>query len=222
MVARLSERLQARLSDGGFTPLTAEPAFAALDRLLTAPGAQYGVFSVDWSRYLARFPGGRAVATEAGTPVPDAAEPVRRLRRDWPSATPDRRRELVLGYLRGMLATRLGMAETAVDEELPLAEAGLDSLVAVEVRGQIFRDLDIDLPLGGLLEGKALRLLVDELADRLVLDGPAAPAESTAAPSSAGPASPEEAERLLANLDSLTEDQLEALLPWLAEQDGTA
>ncbi|MEV6823787.1 type I polyketide synthase [Amycolatopsis sp. NPDC051102] len=222
MVARLSERLQARLSDGGFTPLTAEPAFAALDRLLTAPGAQYGVFSVDWSRYLARFPGGRAVATEAGRPAPDAAEPVRRLRRDWPAATPDRRRELVLRYLRGMLATRLGMAETAVDEELPLAEAGLDSLVAVEVRGQIFRDLDIDLPLGGLLEGKALRLLVDELADRLVLDGPAAPAASTAAAASAGPASPEEAERLLANLDSLTEDQLEALLPWLAEQDGTA
>jgi hypothetical protein len=231
MVARLSERLQARLSDSGFTPLTPGPAFAALDRLMAAPGGQYGVFSVDWSRYLTRFPGGRAVATEPGAPAPDGAEPARRLRRDWPGATPVRRRELVLGYLSGMLATRLGTS--SVDEDLSLAEAGLDSLVAVEIRGQIFRDLEVDLPLTGLLDGKVLRLLVDELTDRLTLDAPSAAVPATEPPSAepppteppsaAGgdPFSPEEAERLLANLDSLTEDQLQALLPWLAEQDGT-
>ena len=224
MVARLSERLQTRLSDGGFTPLEPGPAFAALDRLLAAPGGQYGVFSVDWSRYLARFPGGRAVAAEPGTQAADGAESVRRLRRDWLGATPERHRELVLEYLRGMLAARLGMAEAVVDEDLSLADAGLDSLVAVEVRGQIFRDLDVDLPLTGLLEGKDLRLLVDELADRLALDAPSEAVPAAAAPSEAAadPFSPEEAERLLANLDSLTEDQIQALLPWLADQDGIA
>ncbi|MGA5562212.1 type I polyketide synthase [Streptomyces platensis] len=222
MVARLSERLQARILDGGFTPLESGPAFAALDRLSAGPGGRYGVFSVDWSRYLARFPGGRAVATDARTPAQDGAEAVRRLRREWLGATPERRRELVLAYLRGMLATRLGMAEAAVDEDLSLQEAGLDSLVAVEVRGQIFRDLDIDLPLTGLLEGKALCLLVDELTDRLASDAPSDAVPSAAAPTEAAadPFSPQEAERLLASIDSLTEDQLQALLPWLADQDA--
>lgn len=221
MAARLSERLQNRLVDGGFTPLEADPAFAALDRLLAGPGGHYGVFSVDWSRYLDRFPTGRAVVM-GGTPAGagDGAEAGRRLRRDWPGATPERRRELVLAYLRSMLATRLGMAEAAVDEDLLLHEAGLDSLVAVEVRGQIFRDLDVDLPLTGLLQGKALRALVDELAERLMLDAPARTAVATVEPAAVEPFSPEEAERLLANLDSLTEDQIQALLPWLADQDG--
>jgi acyl transferase domain-containing protein/acyl carrier protein len=224
MVAQLSPRLQARIVDGGFTPLETGPAFAALDRLLGAPGGQYGVFSVDWSRYLARFPGGRAVMTgqEPGVAAaPDRAESVRRLRRDWPGAGPARRRELVLAYLRSMLATRLGLPEAAVDEDLSLQEAGLDSLVAVEVRGQIFRDLDLDLPLTGLLEGKALGLLVDELADRLARETPAAavPPAASPTPAEAEPFSPEDAERLLASLDSLTEDQIQALLPWLADQD---
>lgn len=220
MVARLSERLQTRILDSGFTPLAADPAFAALDRLLAGPGGQYGVFSVDWSRYLARFPGGRAVITAGEPLVRDGADSVRQLRRDWLNATPERRRELVLEYLRGMLATRLGMSEAAVDEDLSLHEAGLDSLVAVEVRGQIFRDLGIDLPLTGLLDGKALRLLVDELADRLAREAPAAEASAVDVLAAAEPFSPQEAERLLSSLDSLTEDQIQALLPWLADQDA--
>lgn len=222
MAAQLSERMQNRLQEGGFTPLAAGPAFAALDRLLTGPGGHHGVFSVDWSRYLDRFPTGRAVVQGAGASGGDGVEAVRRLRRDRPGATPEHRRELVLDYLRSMLAARLGMPEAAVDEDLSLHEAGLDSLVAVEVRGQIFRDLDVDLPLTGLLQGKALRLLVDELSERLTLDAPSRAAAPTAATTAAEPFSPEEAERLLANLDSLTEDQIEALLPWLAEGDGSA
>ncbi|MEU0452285.1 type I polyketide synthase [Streptomyces sp. NPDC006129] len=220
MAAQLSERLQTRLVEGGFTPLEAGPAFAALDRLLAGPGGQYGVFSVDWSRYLNRFPTGRAVVMGEGMPAGDGAEAGRRLRRDWLGATPERRRELVLAYLRSMLATRLGMSGAAIDEDLLLHQAGLDSLVAVEVRGQIFRDLDVDLPLTGLLQGKALRLLVDELAERLTLDAPVQAVVPTAVPTVVEPFSPEEAARLLANLDSLTEDQIQALLPWLADQDG--
>lgn len=233
MVTQLSRRLRDRIADTGFTPLETGPAFAALDRLLAGPGGQYGVFAVDWARYLARFPGTRTVTTDdaPGRPAQDGAEAVGRLRREWPGAVPERRRELVFDYLRGMLATRLGMPGTAVDEDLSLSAAGLDSLVAVEVRGQVFRDLDVDLPLTGLLEGKAVRLLVDELAELLTRDAPAGTVPAQAAPSMTAPAeapsgtepfSPEEAERLLANLDSLTEDQIQALLPWLADQDGTS
>ncbi|MDV9169321.1 type I polyketide synthase [Streptomyces sp. W16] len=224
MVARLSRRLQDRLLDSGFTPLESEQAFAALDRLLAGPGGQYGVFRVDWSRYLARFPGGRAVVAdeEPKHSALGGADAGRRLRRDWPDATPERRRELVLEYLRVMLAVRLGMSEAAVDEDLSLQEAGLDSLLAVEIRGQIFRDLDIDLPLTGLLEGKALRLLVDELADRLSRDTPseAVPVDAEPVAVDAQPFSPREAEQLLASLDTLTEDQIQLLLPWLAAQES--
>ncbi|KOV61473.1 hypothetical protein ADL01_31015 [Streptomyces sp. NRRL WC-3618] len=220
MTAQLSERLRTRLVESGFTPLEADPAFAALDRILAGPRGQYGVFTLDWSRYLDRFPIGRAVVTGGGTSAEDGAEAVGRLRRDWHGAAPEQRRELVLVYLRAMLAKRIGMSEAAIDEDLALHETGLDSLVAVEVRGQIFRDLGVDLPLTGLLQDKALRLLVDELAERLTLDAPARAVASAAAPTAVEPFSPQEAERLLANLDSLTEDQIEALLPWLADRDG--
>jgi hypothetical protein len=52
-----------------------------------------------------------------------------------------------------------------------LQVAGLDSLVAVEVRGQLFRAPNIGLPFNGFLEGKAQRLLVDDLVDRLACSG---------------------------------------------------
>ncbi|SDT70143.1 type I polyketide synthase [Actinoplanes derwentensis] len=185
MVARMSGPQQSRFRDAGFTPLSPESAFAALDRLSAGPGVQYGVFTVDWSRYRARFPGDRAVVA---TQEPrDDAESGRRLRRDLLGADRERSRELVLDYLRGMLATRLGMSGDALHEDRSLQEAGLDSLVAVEVRGQIFRDLDVDLPLGGLLEGNALRLLAEELTDRLaLLDAPPATVPAAAEPVPAG------------------------------------
>ncbi|MER7273822.1 type I polyketide synthase [Dactylosporangium sp. NPDC000244] len=232
MAAGLSPRLRARIRDAGFAPLEPDPALAALDRLMAGPGGRYGVFCVDWSRYRARHRGGPAVDADEqpGAVAPDGSEPLRRLRSDWPGAAAGARRGLVLRYVRVMLAARLARPVADIGEDLQLQAAGLDSLVAVEVRGQIFRDLDVDLPLTGLLEGKALGALVDELLDRLAREAPAAAAPaaastgaSTGAPSrpEAEPFSPQEAERLLASLDTLTPDQLDALLPWLAEQ-GTA
>ncbi|MFJ6067460.1 SDR family NAD(P)-dependent oxidoreductase [Streptomyces tendae] len=241
MVGRLDERLRERMTSAGFTLLAPEPAFQALERALASEGGQVGIFQVDWRRYRDRYPHGRSPCAL----VPPPSEPVERtgaateavLRHGWALATADQRLERVEGYLRAVLAARLGVPAEAIGPDASLTELGLDSLIAVEVRGQIRRDLDVDLPLTGLLDTDGFHSLAAALVGRLDqgagprrAPAPPAPGEAattggpaTAPPTGgdhpvAGPLSPAEAERLLSSLDSLSEDEIRALEESLAAQ----
>ena len=247
MADRLDPRLRARLTAAGYTPLDPEPAFEALDQALAGGYAHCGVLQVDWTRYRERYPRGRAVAASlavAGGGKPSAkgaSDPSRQsaaqaLRRDWQFATDEQRAAGVTTYLRQMLAARLGMSEAEIGPAVSLTALGLDSLLAVEVRGTIRRDLAIDLPLAGLLDADAFQNLADALLDQLRGGAPAAraPQESPAPRSDTGGAhhtdgtgdtgalSPAEAERLLAALDTLSEAEVRALEESLARGDRGA
>lgn len=242
MADRLAPRLRARLTAAGYTPLDPEPAFEALDQALAGGYAHCGVLQVDWTRYRERYPQGRAVAASPavvggvsspaeGASAPSCESAAQALRRDWQFATDEQRAAGVTTYLRQMLAARLGMPETEIDPDVSLTALGLDSLLAVEVRGTIRRDLAIDLPLAGLLDADAFQNLADALLDRLRGGAPTAraPRESPAPRSDTGEAhhtdrtsdtggasgtgalSPAEAERLLAALDTLSEAEIRAL-----------
>ncbi|MFK0253890.1 type I polyketide synthase [Streptomyces sp. NPDC090445] len=228
MADRLDPQLQGRLTAAGFTLLDPESAFEALEQALAGGHRQVGVFRVDWDRYQDRHPRGRSLRARprpAEPPVDDAGP---KLRHAWALASAEQREGRVTSYLRTMLAARLGISPEAIHPDVSLTALGLDSLLAVEVRGQIRRDLDVDLPLTGLLDADAFRNLADALLDRL--DHGAAGGTPQASPAAASPPpagsglpvgralSPSEAERLLSSLDTLGEAEIQALAELLAER----
>ena len=77
------------------------------------------------------------------------------------------RLRLLESYLREQAAGKLGLAPSRVDVESPLHQLGVDSLVAVELRAQIERDLGIVVPVVRLLDGPSVTGLAGWLVERL-------------------------------------------------------
>ncbi len=115
---------------------------------------------------------GRSARAEEPAPAP-AALPSRDALLALP---PDERRALLERSLRERSAAALGVAVEAVDPQRPLMALGLDSLAAMELKGNVEAALGVELPLGELLEGATTGRLVDLLLAGL---------EETAAPAPA-------------------------------------
>src|SRR5262249_33693850 len=84
-------------------------------------------------------------------------------------------RRLLESYLRDQLASKLGLTPSRLDIQLPLSRLGVDSLIAVELRAQVERDLGVVVPVVQLLDGPSVCSLADWLADRIASASPAEP-----------------------------------------------
>jgi polyketide synthase 12/myxalamid-type polyketide synthase MxaB len=134
-----------------------EPA-AGLDALrlaLAQPLAQVVVMPADWSRFALSSDGGIAslvsllaakpavtapTATVQAPTVPAVGAAIRQ-------APAGRRRQLTLEYVTRTASRVLGFdSERLLDEQRPFNEMGLDSLMAVELRNLIARDVGVPLP----------------------------------------------------------------------------
>jgi phthiocerol/phenolphthiocerol synthesis type-I polyketide synthase C len=146
------------------------------------------------------------------------------------------RQRLLQSYLRDQAAGKLGMAPSRLDIQLPLNQLGVDSLIAVELRAQIERDLGIVVPVVQLLDGPSVSGLADWLGDRLSSAGPAEPDPTVSAdarvaqpngvpgPKATGGAGSRWMD-LLAELQEIPEDDVDELLRGLlaareGEHDG--
>src|SRR5262249_38500299 len=88
----------------------------------------------------------------AATPADEAITPADTLLRELAHALPHERRELLRAYVRGHVARVLRLRHTdALDADARLLDAGLDSLMAVEVRGQLGHGLPLEQPLPATL-----------------------------------------------------------------------
>jgi phthiocerol/phenolphthiocerol synthesis type-I polyketide synthase C len=125
--------------------------------------------------------------------------------------------------LRDQVAGKLGLTPSRLDIQLPLNQLGVDSLIAVELRAQIERDLGIVVPVVQLLDGPSVSGLADWLGDRLSSAGPAEPDPTASAdtpgaqhngatgPDAAGGADSRWID-LLAQLPEIPEDDVDGLL----------
>jgi acyl carrier protein len=96
---------------------------------------------------------------------PDARSTARALLTVLAVNPPEGRPPLVESALRVDLARLLGVRESQIDPDQPLAELGIDSLMSVELEGAIRSALGIDLPLGFLVsDNVSLRHLSQRLA----------------------------------------------------------
>jgi acyl transferase domain-containing protein/acyl-CoA synthetase (AMP-forming)/AMP-acid ligase II/acyl carrier protein len=203
-----------RLAAVGIGSIPLDAGLDLLGRLLAAKPAQVGVLPVDWSQWHQFLPDDRppayltdAIGPYAGAAVRtssraksslDRAAVLAALRSEWPA--------LLEGQLREQAARVLRLPAASLDTEVPLNNLGIDSLMAIELKNRIEADLGVTVPMVKFLEGPSVRDLAGFLADKL------APAEVMAAPPSAPTGFDPEAAELLARIDSLSDDQVDALL----------
>ena len=167
-------------SERGLTWLESPEAFAQLERLLRDGATYAAVVPIDWSRFMARLPAGldrgfyaEVVATESPVQRAPGSEngsarskqPATSVVDAWRAAPAGDRRRLMLAYLADRARHVLGIDETvALNAAAPLKDAGLDSLMAVEMRNLLTRSLGRSLAATLLFDYPSL----DELATHLM------------------------------------------------------
>jgi acyl transferase domain-containing protein/acyl carrier protein len=224
------------LTRHGFEAMPVADGVRTLSHLLGLSATQVAVMGVDWARWrsesrqglnpplitdLLRVPVGKPAVGDANGREESLNDLLRR-------ADPQERRRLLESYLRDHVAGKLGLTPERLDIQSPLNHLGVDSLIAVELRTQIERDLGIVVPVVQLLDGPS----VAALADRISSAGPAqadptvaADARATRPNGAPGPKAVDVAGSrwldLLTQLPEIPEDDVDELLrEVLAAREG--
>ncbi len=199
-------------------------ALDALDANQGVP-AQVGVLPIDWERLLSLYPDSiPALLTEFGgarrsslpaaeSPLPDTnAARIARVRQVQTADDPAAQRQALEQYIHEQAAHVLGLAPEQLSPQQPLSAAGLDSLMALEIKNRLQHDLALHLPIAAVVAGPSVAHLVSLVAEQLPAIAPEQPAALSAV----------EARQWLDQLDDLTDEQMDALLKRLTDEDEPA
>ncbi|MFE4017497.1 type I polyketide synthase [Streptomyces sp. NPDC059101] len=177
MMAHLGDADRQRMARSGFGPLGPEEGLALFDAAVA--GDEPVVVAARLAPAALR--GGepaagrlRTRAAEAGVRGGDG------LGRAWAAASPGERGGVLLATVRSLAARVLGHAEEAgeVDQDALLADLGLDSLAAVELRNELAAWTGLALPSTLLFDFPTPRALATELTRRYAAEAPAVGAAS--------------------------------------------
>jgi NAD(P)-dependent dehydrogenase (short-subunit alcohol dehydrogenase family) len=223
------KRLAARLALLGIRSMAAEQALEVLKRLLGQGSIQVVAVPVNWRQYREFYPAGSEppllsqLAREEADVQRQADRPGEK--RGLTSAAllaaePGERHQLLQSYLSEQVARVLGLAASKLDPQQPLSNLGLDSLMAVELKNRIAVDLGVKVPVVKFLQGFSVAEAVTQVLDQLTAEGsdPSAPL-APAVTQQKEHIDKGNAEQLLANLDQLSDEKVDALLTeMLAEE----
>jgi acyl carrier protein len=135
---------------------------------------------------------------------------------------PDDWQPILENQLREQAARVLRLPAAALDVEQPLNNLGLDSLMAIELKNRIEADLGVTVSMVKFLEGPSVRGLAAFLARQLVPLLAGFRSQESGVRGQHGPATsltpdprlltPDKAGHLLTRLDTLSDNQVDALL----------
>ncbi|WP_322869498.1 type I polyketide synthase [Streptomyces goshikiensis] len=174
MMAHLTELDLRRMARAGFAPLTPDEGLALFDAAVRGADPAPVAARLDpslapggSSRTAVTPPAGTGPAAASGLPGAPAADPlVRRLA----AATPGERGALLLAEVGALAAEVLGHTEDdeTIDPDDLLADWGLDSLAAVELRNRLATATDTVLPPTLLFDFPTPRAVATHLAQQYV------------------------------------------------------
>ncbi|HVV72266.1 MAG TPA: KR domain-containing protein, partial [Verrucomicrobiae bacterium] len=145
----------------GIGVLSTQQALSAFARLMEGNPVQAGVMPIDWQEWrrayghLARTPYLSLVLpdTEAVAEETSAGQAQAESIRSAPAST---RAELLDAYLARTVARILRVPLSSVDPEKSISHLGFDSLMSLELRTQLEKDLTVKVAMAQLLEGPTL------------------------------------------------------------------
>jgi NADPH:quinone reductase-like Zn-dependent oxidoreductase/SAM-dependent methyltransferase/NAD(P)-dependent dehydrogenase (short-subunit alcohol dehydrogenase family)/acyl carrier protein len=172
--------VQARLETQGIRSFSPIEALTVLERLLRRESVAAGVIRIAWPQWAKSIgaasipPRFASLTREEALHEANTLNTGLRLDRKTLLATPpEGRRAKIEEYVREQVGQVLGLSPAKVDIQQPVGQLGLDSLMAVELRNRVEKDLSITLPAVTLLEQPSVASLAAELQARL--EGPAVP-----------------------------------------------
>lgn len=213
MAARLSPEQSARWQRQGAKPMEASTALQALATVMQSGRTQVAIMDIDWQKFLSSGPTRRDAvlfprpnqgkgslqaeirrnenhSTEAGI-----AEKIKMV----PAAE---QRVLLAEHVKVAARKTLGFQESAaVQQDVPLQDLGLDSLMALEMRNDLAQSLAIPLNAGLLFDYPSVDQLTEHLLGLLA-----------ASASSKNLSEANSTDRSIELLNALTEEDAEQLL----------
>ncbi|MCV7384950.1 type I polyketide synthase [Mycolicibacter longobardus] len=207
-----NSELHRHFSHYGVEGMSAERYFAALSALLADGATEAVVLDIDWARWRpsAQSPllsDLQATVTGDGSPGSGLFEAVQ-------AADPQERQQLLETYLRDLVAGKLGLPPAGLDVAAPLNSLGVDSLITLELRIQVERELGIVVPVARLLDGPSVVSLSSWLSEQLAAAGPG-PADDSSVPEAVAPQEID----VLTQVSELSDDAVDALLAQMMAQD---
>ncbi len=163
-------------------------ALAALERLISTDRASAVVASIDWNALRAVYEARRArplFAEMRSRPRTENAAITSRksvaadseVSLQLQNASPARRRDILIAHLRSQTSSILGFdLSREIELERGLFDMGMDSLMAVELKGRLERSLGVPLPSTLTFNYPTIKALVDYLLSD-VLGFDSAPAQ---------------------------------------------
>ena len=212
MVSGVTTRTAERWVTQGLFDIAPEVALTALRLILARDEVQSAVLQTDWTRYLQQFervPSDLAALASGSGAGMSAAPSLAALLAEAP---PVRRLPLLVDHVHRRALQVLGLAETyPLDRQEGLRDAGLDSLMAIELRNKLQADAGRSLPVTIAFDCPTVDALARYLADSMGVEiGTTATTVAHAAGNKA----------LAEQLEGLSDGAVEAML--LAELDGIA
>lgn len=219
--------LHRHFTEYGVAAMSAADSLRVLSALLARTMTQAAVLDIDWSRWR---PGARppllSDLRDAGrTPAKAAAtRPAGGLSDALQGATPKGRRRLIESHLRELTAGKLGLTPSSLDIKAPLNSVGVDSLITLELRIQIERELGIVVPVARLLDGPSVSSLAGWLTDQLPETGAIRPGAATthAAPQLQPDSASSHGIDLATQVSELSDDAVDELLRKVLVQRGAS
>ena len=170
MAAQLGTTAQDRLKARGVNPIEPSHGLSILSDLLSQSVAQVGAFSIDWLKFTAQLPPGvelpvlERFQTSAESEMEGYLQGLEQLKK----VPVGERRSHLITHIQTEIADVLGYDspdEIALDQ--PLADLGVDSLMAVELANQLEHNLGPTIPASFLFEHPTLEGLVSYLIEQM-------------------------------------------------------
>ncbi len=220
----------------GIQRITPRHVLAALDLLIPQQLAQVGVIKLDWRLLQQFYPQIAslplvthlvAAPADGSADVAIATTTEQAIAPQILAAEPSTRLSLLETYLCEQVGVVLRVPASRLDIEQPLTTLGLDSLMAIELKNRIEQALKVRIPIVTFLQGPSIAQFAAQVLEQILEVAP--PPADTATPEPQNRTrlhdegttiiSQSDAEHLLSQVDQLSDEQVNALLSQMMQEE---